>query len=281
MLVSLGAIAMRSSADGECALVGTSGTLLTRRQGAEIDAAVHVFRLGLAPIGDHWAPFVGRRTTARFIKQSVMVSGAHRVNKTLAAMVLRELASQGQAGRCEEQPEVWYSQGSLGVCVERLLKGFHVHYAQAALLPIRCVPTTLMCLPPRGRPTPPRKPTSGMIALGLLHALAPRCMSVRLYGFGTSGGDDAPYHYWSDGTELDGVRARSHYDAEANGVGHSFGAEVCRSPTCECPAGERSPLRASPPSALTQYARLSPAPTAPLHPRRTRPWQLADRACHV
>ena len=43
----------------ECALVSTSGALLERREGREIDSARHVIRLGSAPLSPSLEPFVG------------------------------------------------------------------------------------------------------------------------------------------------------------------------------------------------------------------------------
>ena len=105
----------------KCALVSTSGALLERRQGVEIDDARHVIRIGSAPVTPSLAPFVGGRTTVRYVKQAVFLNGqTTRINHTLLHDVFLQMAAAA------ERSEVWYSQGSAGVCNTRGLA--RVHY---------------------------------------------------------------------------------------------------------------------------------------------------------
>ena len=57
-----------------------------------------------------------------------------------------------------------------------------------------------------------------------------KCDSLRLFGFGLDNGSDAtPYHYWKDGSVLDGVSEQSWYISKSRWTGtrtgHQFAAE--------------------------------------------------------
>ena len=203
----------------ECALVSTSGALLERRQGVEIDDARHVIRIGSAPVTPSLAPFVGGRTTVRYVKQAVFLNGqTTRINHTLLHDVFLQMAAAA------ERSEIWYSQGSAGVCNTRGLA--RVHYDRGlGRLPLRCVPTKCACAPKdREIMGLTRKASSGLLGLALAFRLLPECDVVRLWGFGNEN-ESLPYHYWRDGSELDAQSTAAQYRLAAQNHGHDFRGE--------------------------------------------------------
>ena len=203
----------------ECALVSTSGALLERRQGVEIDDARHVIRLGSAPVTPSLAPFVGGRTTVRYVKQAVFLNGqTTRINHTLLHDVFLQMAAAA------ERSEIWYSQGSAGVCNTRGLA--RVHYDRGlGRLPLRCVPTKCACAPKdREIMGLTRKASSGLLGLALAFRLLPECDVVRLWGFGNEN-ESLPYHYWRDGSELDAQSTADQYRLATQNHGHDFRGE--------------------------------------------------------
>ena len=117
-----------------CALVSTSGELLTRRLGAEIDAHDFVLRLGQAPAGGEYAPFVGSRTSTRYIAGSVFQPFRHMNYSSMHATLDTMQAERSEAIFVVVPREVapWRERAG---CPSQIVEFMKQH----AGLPYRCV----------------------------------------------------------------------------------------------------------------------------------------------
>ena len=196
----------------QCALVSTSGELLSKRLGSEIDGNDLVMRLGQAPAGGSLAPYVGNRTSVRYLAGSFFQVFRHMnyslMHATLEEMqptnsevvwvvvqreVLKYLQDQGKPSK------PWHEAAGCPPPIPEFMKW---HPA----LPYRCAIRNEKdaCIWPGTRQL-----SSGGIAISLLFETY-SCQSVVLYGFANED-PTLPYHYWKDGSQHDNVTTGQWY----------------------------------------------------------------------
>ena len=126
-------VVLAASKSPTCSLVSTAGELLQQRDGAAIDSADIVVRMGQAPTSHQYAANVGGRTSLRFIKQSFFDTWRHQ-NKSEMHVQLRHEAS-----------EIAYLLTRVhnldGTC-PLYVSAFHSIHAG---LPLRCLPNAMLC----------------------------------------------------------------------------------------------------------------------------------------
>ncbi|KAL1523257.1 hypothetical protein AB1Y20_018207 [Prymnesium parvum] len=209
-----------------CSVVSTSGLLLLHPDGARIDAADAVIRLGWAPVGGYERS-VGARTSLRVAAPSAFssrrnVSSAD-VSRVLAhapaGSAVAFLALEG--GWCERSqralaqcfPRLAFSRVPRRLLLERVARCLATPPAASAVLPP---------LPPSRR----LSPTSGFAAIFYLLASA-MCDELTLWGFGDgadgAAADAVGYHYFGGGGGDVPLRRKFRaYHELRNGSAHDF-----------------------------------------------------------
>ena len=203
----------------ECALVSTSGALLERRQGVEIDDAPR--HPDWLCAGDAWSQALlagGRRrsaTRSRRCSSTARRRGSTTRRCTTCSCRWRPRPNARRSGT---------RRGGAGVCNTRGSR--RVHYDRGlGRPPPRCVPTKCACAPKdREIMGLTRKASSGLLGLALAFRLLPECDVVRLWGFGNEN-ESLPYHYWRDGSELDAQSTADQYRLATQNHGHNFRGE--------------------------------------------------------
>ena len=199
-----------------CALVSTSGELLTQQSGRDIDKAHLVARLGQGPLGEAFAPHVGSRTNVRFMTGSLFrqerkmnLSATHAIlkamdptNSELVFLVMRR------------EFKAWKITVGCPAPIPEFMK---IHPG----LPYRCTSSldAMACNWPLGV----LPPSSGALAIAVLFGLF-RCKMVRLYGFANVD-RSLPYHYWKDGSNHDNASTAKWYRSRARQGLHQFELE--------------------------------------------------------
>ena len=200
-----------------CALVSTSGELLSKRQGPEIDATPLVMRLGQAPVGGEFAPHVGTKTSVRYLAGSFFQAFRH-MNHT----VLHETLDSMRAERSEV---VWavlareFAPWHEAVGCPHPIAVFMKHHPG---LPYRCTQSAAQEAQNCGWPGI-RQPSSGVVGVSLLFGVF-GCQSVSLYGFANED-TSMPYHYWRDGSHHDNATTATWYASRAKSRTHHFDRE--------------------------------------------------------
>ncbi len=190
-----------------CAVVGSSGTLLSSGLGSEIDAHTAVLRMNLAPAGGKWAADAGARTTLRIYTDKSyqrspgmdLVGGPPTIgggggggNRTRSQSTgLLYCMAQGWVGKCMHAPGLWHVNP---VFVRHLRAHLDEH---------------------RGRG---RLPSAGLLSVAMSLT---QCETVSIYGFGNASdaaSAGACGHYWDCG------RAQSKYFGGKSGY-HDWQAQ--------------------------------------------------------
>ena len=232
-----------------CALVSTSGDLLSRRDGAAIDKHRIVARIGQAPVIDY-EEHVGSKTTIRFISPSFL-ERRRKVNIT----ALRELfdaklpkrgitVSGGEKDLrwADRSSGTWIRPTSIGEVLfvsnaytanqdndeEDCPPAIDKFMAKHPTLRYRCIHFDEVLCKWAAKGEPPA--TGGALAISVLFEQYD-CEMVRLYGFANSN-LDAPYHYWRDGSSHDQVSTRDWYKSRLKRKTHDFQKEPQICMTC-------------------------------------------------
>jgi len=160
-----------------CAVVGSSGTLLSRSLGREIDAHSAVIRVNSAPVSRHYAPKAGRRTTWRVMASPHAASDYHFAEQA-------RFPNETMLVVCD-RPYVYSCQNVLYATPKPHMHGINPRfYAQVRRHTGKSV-----------------IPLTGVVAV----AIAIRsCRSVDVYGLSTMTSPAACFYYWSCG-QTDGL----------------------------------------------------------------------------
>ena len=201
-----------------CALVSTSGELLTKRDGGKIDQHQLVARLGQAPLGEARKPHVGSRTNVRFITGSFFkLNATRKVNVPALHAILDAMDPENSEVVFLVMKREYKSWPQLAGCPPPIPPFMRRHPG----LPYRC--TTSLDAVACNWPSALLPPSSGALAISVLFGLF-RCKTIRLFGFANTD-RSLPYHYWSDGSVHDGMTTAQWYQSRASLGLHKFDHE--------------------------------------------------------
>lgn len=179
-----------------CALVSSAGSLLRSNLGAEIDKHDYIIRIGVAPTIGHEAD-VGTRTHARFLSAAFFEEARRSNVSQLRHVVDNEPALEAMIFIC---PNV--VDGG-----ENAWRPAMEAFASKRKRPLGCkwVTQASSCPLYTKRGMVATHVSTGVLAVEVAFRRQ-HCDSVQLFGFAhNNGSHTAPYHYWTDGSLMDGV----------------------------------------------------------------------------
>jgi len=231
------ALPLKDLAEGmykRCAVVGNSGVLLQREDGAAIDAHDAIFRFNDGPT-DGFEKYAGSRTTHRFLNNNWSRSwlkhrarGAHEDHVVLFGMGAARFI-EGLHARYPTTPVLFVAPEFAGNA-RGMYKKSYLLMEEANMLSVR------------GRNSPPTGIEGVFLAISV-------CDEVNVYGFQVNPNPDIPYHYHD---KVHGVEAAHSFTFQAVflrmiAAGGSFrlcvpGEEMYDSAECVAPAVSESRL---------------------------------------
>lgn len=233
-----------------CALVSTSGALLTRHDGPRIDAHDRVIRTGQGPIHGFEA-YVGSRTDYR-VMSIALYDKSRRMNIT------------------HLKQQIQYKERFVYTKDTKKCKTAAMMHSKTigATVPCMCFVHARQC---RALAAFRRDLSSGLEAAVFAFQVL-GCGTLTPFGFNTTENERALYHYWRDGSSHDSHSGIAWYRSRMKKAGHDFRREHHFLRSLTTPSGVITRERykeaciahsASPAAALTSGARAT-------HPQSTR-----------